>query len=134
MELLHLLLHRIVLVDVLLNSSLQVLGIVEQRPDSLNGILKVVKEFLAFLACLGFDTTDTRSNTSLANNLEHTDMTRAVGVNTTAELHTRTELNHSYLITIFLTEQGNSTQFLCFFDRCLAEFFQTDVLTDHVID
>ena len=108
MELLHLLLHRIVLIDVFLNGALQILGIIEQRPDGLDGIFQIVQQFLTFLTCLGFDTTDACCHTGLRDNLEHTDMTSAVGMNTTAELHTRTELHYSYLIAIFLTEQGDS--------------------------
>ena len=61
------------LLDVLLDNTLQILGVVEECLNSLQDILGLVQQLLALLTGLGLDTADTGSNTALRDNLEETD-------------------------------------------------------------
>ena len=65
------------LIDVLLDDTLQILGVVEECLNSLQHILGLIQQLLALLACLGLDTTYAGSNAALRDNLEETDTTCA---------------------------------------------------------
>ena len=79
-------LHRIVLVDILLDDAQQVLSVAEERADTLDGVLVGVDILLAVTASNGLNTAYAGSHTALAENLEESDATRAGSVNTAAEL------------------------------------------------
>ena len=134
LELLYALLHRLVLLDVFAYYSLQVLGIMEESLDSLHAVLQVIHHLLAGSACLSLDTTDAGGNAALGNDLQHTDATGAVGVDTTTELNTRTKLHHADPVAVFLTEQCYSSELLSLLYRHVAMILQRDVLTDHIVD
>ena len=53
---------------------------------------------------------------------------------TTTELNTGAELYHTHLVTIFLTKQGNGTEFLCLLYRIVAILLQRNILTNLSID
>ena len=55
-------------------------------------------------------------------------------MNTTTELTRRSETNDTYLITVFLTEESDSTQFLCLVERNVTMLIELDVLTNHIVD
>src|SRR5574344_154459 len=133
LECFDILLHRIMLIDVFLNDTLQILGIVEQSADGLNGVLQVIEQFFTFLSSLCLNTAYTCSNTAFRDNLEHTDSAGALCMDTTTELCGRTETNYTYLIAIFLAEERYSSQFLSFLDRSIAVLIQRKILTNHII-
>ena len=108
------------LVDVLSDDTLEILGIVEQSLQSYDGILQTVDGLLASLASQSLDTADASCYAALRDNLEETDLTGALGMNTTTELSRRTEANHTNLVAILLAEEGDGTQFLSLLDRSVA--------------
>ena len=55
-------------------------------------------------------------------------------MDTTAELCGGTEAYHAYLVAIFLTEEGNGTELLGFFDGCVTVFVEWKVGANHLVD
>ena len=47
---------------------------------------------------------------AFADNTDHTDLACSRNVGTSTEFNRVSELDHTYLITVFFTEQSNSTQ------------------------
>ena len=123
----------VVLFDILLDDTLQVLGVVEERLDVLQDVLHLVEALLAVLTCRSLDTADAGSHAALRENLEEPDAACRAGVDTTTELARRSEANHTYLVAVLLAEQGNGAQFLGFVEGHVAMFVNMDVLTDHVV-
>ena len=54
-------------------------------------------------------------------------------MDTTTELATWTEANHTNLIAVLLAEQGDSTKLLSLVERHVAVLVDVDVLTDHIV-
>ena len=133
LELLNILLHGVVLLDVFRNHCLQILRIIEESLDSLQDVLCLIQQFLALLACLGLDTANTGSNTALGNDLEEADLTCSLSVDTTTELARRAETNHAHLVAVLLTEEGDGTELLGLVEGHIAVLIQGDILTDHLI-
>ena len=121
------------LIDVLSDDTLEILGIVEQALQSHDGILQTVDGLLASLASQSLDTADAGCYAALGDNLEETDLTGALGMNTTTELSRRTEANHTNLVAILLAEEGDGTQFLSLLDRSVAVLIQRIVGTNHLV-
>ncbi len=55
-------------------------------------------------------------------------------MDSSAELATRTEAHHAYLVTVLLAEECDSSHLLCFFKRSVAVLIKRQVLAYHVID
>ena len=72
--------------DILLNHTLKILCIIEERFHRTKHVFCLVKQFLALFARLSLNTTDTRCNRTLGNNLKETYLTCCLGMDTTAEL------------------------------------------------
>ena len=108
----------------------QIGSIVEQCLQVIQRILDRIHQFLYFGPRDSFDTAHTGSNRAFADNTDHTDLACSRNVGTSTEFNRVSELDNTYLITVFFTEQSNSTQFFCLFDRKIAVFRQRDVLTD----
>ena len=122
------------LLDVLADDSLQVLGVVEEGADSLQRVLNVVHKLLAFLSGLCLDTADAGCNAALRDNLEETDATGRLCVDTTAELAAGSETHHAYLVAILLAEECDGTELLCLLKRSVAMLVERQVLTYKVVD
>ena len=133
LELLNILLQGIVLVDVLSDDTFEILGVVEQALQRYDGILQTVDSLLASLASQSLDTADAGCYAALRDNLEETNLTGALGVNTTTELGRWTEANHTNLVAILLAEEGDSAKFLSLLDRSIAVLIQWIVGTDHLV-
>ena len=133
LELFYRLLHGIMLLNILADDALQVLGVVEECAYCLESVLNVVHEFLAFSAGLCLDTADSGGYAALRNNLEHSDTTRRLRMNTTTELAARTEAYDTNLIAILLAEERDGAEFLSLLKRSIAVFVKRQVLTDEVI-
>ena len=74
------------LVNVFSDNTLEILGVVEQALQGYDGILQAVDSLLASLASQSLDTADAGCYAALRDNLEETDLTSALGMNTTTEL------------------------------------------------
>lgn len=134
LELLHVFLQRSILINKLLDSTLQVLGIVEHAADGMDGIFSCIDGILGHLACQRLHTPDAGSDTALGDNLKEADVSRALDMDTTAELSRRTEAYHTHPVAVFLTEEGHGTKLLSLLDRCIAMLVEGQVLTNHVVD
>ena len=133
LELLDLLLHRVVLLDILGDDALQILRIVEEGLHGTKGVLRLVQQFLALLTGLGLDTTDTGCDRTLRDNLEEADLTRGLGVNTTTELTRGTETDHAHLVAVLLAEEGDGTELLGLFERHITMLVEGDILANHTV-
>ena len=134
LELLDVLLHSVVLLDVLADDALQVLCVVEQTADSLQHVLDVVHQLLTLLAGLCLDTADAGSYAALGDDLEHTDATCRLCVDTAAELAARAEAHYAHLVAVLLAEEGDSAELLSLLERSVAVLVEWQVLTDEVVD
>ena len=134
LELFNLLLHRVVLLDILLDDALQVLGIVEECLHSTQRVLRMIDQLLALLASLGLDTTDTCCHTALSDDLEEADLTRSLRMDTTTELARGAEANYTDLIAILLAKESDGTEFLGFIKRHLTMLVERNILTNHIIN
>ena len=133
LELLQFVLHCVVLIDILLDDTQQVLTVAEERADATDGILVRVNQILAVLSGDGLDAANTGSHATLADNLEETDAAGTAGMDTTTELARRTEAYHAHLVAILLTEEGDGTEFLCLVKGHVAVLVDVDVLANHVV-
>ena len=134
LEALNLLLDRVVLLDILLDDTLQVLGIVEECLHGAQHILGLIQQFLTLLTSLGLDTADAGSHTALRDNLEETDATSAAGVNTTTELNALAELYNADAVAVLLAKQGYGTQLAGFIYGDVTIFLERDILADAFVD
>ena len=134
LELLDILLHGVVLLDILGDDALQVLRIVEETLHSAQDILSLIESLLTLLTCQGLDTTDTSGHTALREDLEEADLTRGLGVDTTTELARWTKTDHAHLVAVFLAEEGDSTELLGLIEGNLTMLVEGDILTDHLVD
>ena len=112
------------LVDVFQQRSLQILGVVEKFTNLLECVFEIVDHFLAGLARESFDAAHTGCNAALGDNFEETDVAGTLNMNTATELAAGAEAHYAYFVAVFLTEEGDGTQFLGLLDGGIAEFLQ----------
>ena len=55
-------------------------------------------------------------------------------MDTTTELTAGTEADHTHLVTVLLTEEGDGTEFLGLLEGHVTVLVERDILTDHLID
>ena len=133
-ELFDVLFHGIVLLDVLAYNTLQIFGIVEKCPHIGQCVLQGIDGFFAGFARKCLYAAYAGSDTAFADDLEKADAACRLGMDATAKLARRPEANHTHLVAILLSEEGDGTKCLGLFKRSVAVFVEREVLTDHIID
>ena len=134
LELLNILLQSVVLINIFSDNAFKILSVVEQALQSHDSVLQSVDSLFACLTCKSLDTADAGSYATLRDNLEETNLTCALSVDTTTELSRRTEANNTNLVAILLAKEGDSAKFLSFFDRSIAMLVEWIVGTNHLVD
>ncbi|CCY55652.1 unknown [Bacteroides eggerthii CAG:109] len=126
-EVFHLFLQTGIFFDILADCTGQVGSIVEECFQIAHCILECIKHFFYAGSGIGFDTADTGGNGTFGYNFHHPDVSGSGYVCATAEFNGGTELDNTYVVTIFLAEQRNSSQFFSFFNGYIAIFFQRNI-------
>ena len=115
-EIFHLFLQTGILFKIFADSNSQVRSVVEECLQIAERILDSIQHFFYTCTCVSFD------------------VSCCGYVCTSTKLNRRTELNHTYSVTVFFAEKSDSTQLFCFFDRNVTIFLQRNIGTDSCIN
>ena len=131
--LLDLFLEGCVLVQELMNRIHQIRGVVKERFQVVERVLRHVIQFIRFGSRHRLNTTYTGSNRSLHDNTYRTDTTGTLYVATATKLHRRTVLDDTHVVAVLLSEQRHRSHRFGFRNRSMTTLFQMQVLTNQRI-